>query len=185
MRRVAVVGNSGSGKTTTSRILARTLCAPLIELDAIYHQPGWQPLPVEQFRRRVDQLTPARGWVVDGNYSAVRDLVWPRADTVVWLDPPRRTVMWRLLRRTVRRTVTRQVLWNTNREPMAGMFRIDPEKSIIRWAWTRHQVYRERYAALSTDPAYAHLTVIRIRSQEDLARLLGGHTGSGRDLGRS
>ena len=59
-----------------------------IELDAIRHQPSWQELPDDEFRSRVAVLIDADGWVVDGNYGAVRDLVWSRADTVVWLDLP-------------------------------------------------------------------------------------------------
>ena len=117
---------------------------PFVELDAVYWQPGWTPLPGEQFRRRVDELTAGSGWVVDGNRSAVRDLDWRRADTVVWLDPPRWTVLQRVVGRTVWRTVTRQELWNSNREPLTGLVRLDPEKSIIRWAWTRHDVYPAR-----------------------------------------
>lgn len=177
MRRVSVVGGAGSGKTTTGRMLAHRLGVPFVELDAVYWQPGWTPLPAGQFRRRVGELTAGDGWVLDGNYSAVRDLVWRRADTVVWLDPPRRTVMRRVVGRTLWRTLTRRELWNANREPVSGLLRIDPDKSIIRWAWTRHEVYRERYAALSADPAYAHLTFVRIGSRRDLARLLAAAAG--------
>ena len=172
MRRVAVVGNSGSGKTTLGRLLARDLAVPLIELDAIYHQPGWQALPVERFRQRVDAIVAGGGWVIDGNYGAVRDLVWARADTVIWFDLPRRTVMRRVVWRTLRRVVTRVELWNGNREPLTGLFRRSPEESIIRWAWTQHAKYRERYTVASTDPAYAHLTFIRIGSRADARRLL-------------
>jgi adenylate kinase family enzyme len=173
VRRVTVVGNSGAGKTTVGRALARKLDAPFVELDAIFHQPGWEPLPTDDFRRRVAEVVAGERWVVDGNYSAVRDLVWQRADTVVWVDPPRRTVMRQLIGRTLRRLVTRQPLWNGNREPLTGVFRWDPNRSIIRWAWTRHHIYRQRYAALAADPAYAHLRCVRVRTRADMARLLG------------
>jgi adenylate kinase family enzyme len=169
---VAVVGNSGSGKTTIGRAVAAALGVAFVELDAIHHQPGWQPLPRDQFRRRVGQIVAADGWVIDGNYRAVRDLVWGRADTVIWFDLPRRTVMRRVIVRTVRRVVTGVELWNGNREPVTGLFRADPEKSIIRWAWTRHTMYRDRYAAAAADPAYAHLTFVRIAGRADARRLL-------------
>jgi adenylate kinase family enzyme len=172
VRRVTVVGNSGAGKTTVGRALARMLDAPFVELDAIFHQPGWEPLPADEFRRRVAEVVAGERWVVDGNYSAVRDLVWQRADTVVWLDPPRRTVMRQLIARTLRRLVTRQPLWNGNREPLTGVFRLDPMRSIIRWAWTRHHTYQERYAALAADSAYRHLRFVRVRTRADVARLL-------------
>jgi adenylate kinase family enzyme len=80
---VSVVGNSGSGKTTLGRALADRLGLPSVELDAIYHQADWRPLPLERFRERVGAIVEGPGWVVDGNYTAVRQMVWARTDTVV------------------------------------------------------------------------------------------------------
>ena len=144
VRRVSVVGNSGSGKSTLARELAAALAVPFLELDSIYHQPGWEPLPADEFSRVVTERTAADGWVIDGNYSAVRPAVWGRADTVVWLDPPRRTVMRQVIWRTLRRAVTRQELWNGNREPVRNFFRLDPEESVISWAWHSHAKYRDQ-----------------------------------------
>jgi len=172
MRRVSVVGNAGSGKTTVGRALAARLGVPFVELDAIFHQPGWRPLPPEEFRSRVEAVVAADGWVVDGNYSAVRDLVWARADTVVWFDLPRWTVMRQVVGRTLRRTLTRVELWNGNREPVSGLLRLDPERSIVRWAWVKHTRYRDRFAAAARDPALAHLTFVRIGSRADGHRLV-------------
>ena len=177
MQRVSVVGNSGSGKTTLAAALARRLGAPHLELDAVFHQPGWQPLAAADFTARVAEFAAGDRWVVDGNYSTVQPVVWQRADTVVWLDPPRHQVMRRIVWRTLRRAVARAELWNGNREPWGNFFRIDPEKSVIAWAWTRHGVYRDRYEAARADPANAHLTFIRLRSDQDVAGLLTGDLG--------
>ena len=171
MQRISVVGNSGSGKTTVARRLAATLGVPHLELDSVFHQPGWQPLETGEFRRVVSEFTGAPGWVVDGNYSKVLDIIWGRADTVVWLDPPRRLVMRRVISRTLRRTITRQELWNGNREPWTNLYRLDPEQSILRWAWTNHDRYRDRYLAAQADPAYAHLNFVRIRTAADVEAL--------------
>jgi adenylate kinase family enzyme len=177
VKRVSVVGNSGSGKTTLAAELARRLAAPHLELDAVFHQRDWEPLPVEKFRARVAEFVAGDRWVVDGNYSSVQDLVWPRADTVVWLDPPRRRVMRRIIWRTLRRAISRAELWNGNREAWSSLFRVDPAKSIIAWAWTRHHIVRDRYSRAQADPANAHLTFIRLRSEHDVAALTGraGH----------
>ena len=172
MRRVAVVGNSGSGKTRLGRALAEQLAVPFVELDAIHHQPGWQPLCTTEFRGRVEALVAADGWVVDGNYSAVRDLVWARADTVVYFDLPRHVVMRQVVLRTLRRLIARTELWNGNREPVTGLFRLDPDHSIIRWAWTRHRKYRARYAEAARSPDYAHLSFVRIGTRADARALL-------------
>lgn len=164
MRRVSVVGAPGSGKTWFAARLAATLGAPHVELDAIFHQPGWGELPADEFRRRVMDAIAGAGdaWVVDGNYRAVQDLVWGAADTVVWLDLDRRTVMTRLTRRTVDRVVRRRRLWNGNRERWTNLVSRKPERSILAWSWTMHPAYRERYAAAMTDPAWAGLEFIRL-----------------------
>jgi adenylate kinase family enzyme len=181
-----VVGNAGSGKSTVARALAARLGVPWVELDAIYHQADWQPLAAAEFRARVTAAIAADGWVVDGNYSSVRDLVWARADTVVWLDPPRRTVMRRIVWRTLKRVALGTRLWNDNRERWRNLFTTDPEQSVVAWAWHRHATYRQRYAAGAA--GRAHLRFIRVRSRSDVRRLLrraeragpGGRYTSGR-----
>ncbi len=177
VRRVSVVGNSGSGKSTLARRLAAVLGVPCLELDSVFHLPGWQELPREEFKRLVTARVSADGWVIDGNYGAVRDIVWARADTVVWLDPPRRTVMRQVTWRTVRRAVTRQELWNGNREPLANFLRWSPEESIISWAWHNHAKYRARYDAAAADPANAHLTFVRLAGRRDAERFLADPAG--------
>jgi len=168
MRRVSLVGLPGCGKTTIGRKLAASLDVPFVELDSIFHQPGWAELPRDAFRERVDDALTGPAWVVDGNYSAVRDLVWDRADTVVWLDLPRRLMMRRVILRTVRRAVTRERLWNGNREPLTNFYRLDPEKNIIRWAWVKYPVYVARYRAAMHDAAYEHLRFVRLRTTHEV-----------------
>ena len=116
---------------------------------------GGRRCATSEFRARVAPSDRTPRWVVDGNYSMVRDIVWRRADTVVWFDLPYATVMARTIRRTVRRTVTREELWNGNREPLSNLWSLKPEKSIIAWTATRHRVYRRRYAEAEHDPRWA------------------------------
>lgn len=174
MRRISVIGCSGSGKTTVARSLAASLGSRHLELDAVFHQPGWRPIDDEGFRRKVAEYARARHWVIDGNYVShgVAEVVWPLADTVVWLDPPRRTVMRRVVGRTVRRVVTREELWNGNREPWSNLWSLRPEHNIIMWSWTRFEHYRERYERCLTDGTWDHLTVHRLGSPAQVARFL-------------
>jgi adenylate kinase family enzyme len=172
VRRVSVVGNSGSGKSTLARELAAVIGATHLELDGVFHQPGWAPLDADEFRRVVAAAAAGDRWVMDGNYSAVRPIVWDRADTVVWLDLPRRTVMRQIVGRTLRRVVTREELWNGNREPFGNLLRWDPQESVISWAWHNHAKYRDRYAAAAAEPANAHLTFVRLTSRRDISRFL-------------
>lgn len=167
-RRISVVGTSGSGKTTWAKRIADRLAVPFVELDAINHQPGWTPLDRNEFRRRIAELADTDAWVIDGNYrSVVGEVIWKRADTVVWLDPPRWVVMRQIVGRTLRRMATREELWNGNREQFRTLLRREPEENIILWAWTRHHAYRELYEAAMTDPAFADLQFVRLRSHAE------------------
>lgn len=172
VRRVSVVGTSGSGKSTLARELAEILGVPHLELDAVHHQPGWAPLPTDEFRRIIAARAAAGGWVIDGNYGRVRDLVWARADTVVWLDLPKRTVMRQVVWRTLRRVALRRELWNGNRERWRNFLTWNPEQSVISWAWHKHAPDHAKYAAAAADPASAHLRFIRLASRRDIARFL-------------
>jgi adenylate kinase family enzyme len=163
VQRISVVGNSGSGKSTLARRLADGLGVPCLELDSIFHQPGWTELDLATFQQRTREFTAQPAWVVDGNYrSRLGGSVWDRADTVVWLDYPRRVVMRRVIRRTLGRLVNRSELWNGNREHWRNLFRWDPEASIIRWAWTQHHAYRRGYATDLADAASRGLAVVRL-----------------------
>ena len=122
LRRVVVVGATGAGKSTLAGRLAQGLDVPFVELDALFWGPQWTPAVPDDFRARVDATSAGPAWVIAGNYGAVRDLRWPRADTIVWLDYPLPLVLARLTARTLRRGITREILWNGNREsrPSSG-----------------------------------------------------------------
>lgn len=99
MRRVAVVGCAGSGKTTFARELGGRLGLPVIHLDRLYWRPGWEPTPTDEWHTTVRDVASGGEWVIDGNYTNSLDLRLERADTVVFLDLPTRTCTWRVLRR--------------------------------------------------------------------------------------
>jgi adenylate kinase family enzyme len=171
MQRVLVIGISGSGKTTVAGSLAARLRVPLVELDALQHGAGWATRPT--FVEDVDAATRGSAWVVDGNYLAmVGDLLWSHADSVVWLDLPRWLVEWRVVRRSLVRWVRRTELWNGNREQSLLRW-LDPEHP-VRWAWMKHREYRVEYAARFADPAWAHLSRVRLRNRSEVRALLVG-----------
>jgi adenylate kinase family enzyme len=174
MRRISVVGTSGAGKSTFARALADRIGAPLVELDGIFHQPGWTPLGDSEFVTRVEVATRGDSWVVDGNYRIVtrEGPVWARADTVVWIDPPDWVVMRQVTGRTARRVLGRTELWNGNREQLRGVLRWDPQRSIIRWAWTTRARNRATYSAAMQDPAFDHLNFVRLASRHESARFI-------------
>jgi adenylate kinase family enzyme len=161
--RFSVIGTSGSGKTTLGRALATRLAIPFIELDSIVHQANWVALSDAEFRARVAALVDAERWVIDGNYHVVRDLVWDRATTVVWLDLPRWQIMAQVIWRSVSRAAMRKELWNGNRERWSAL--VDRDHP-IRWAWRTFHERRQRYAELR-DARW-----VRLRSRRDMQRWL-------------
>ena len=165
-------GHLGGGQIALARALAGALGADFLELDSVYHQAGWVPLPDEEYRARVARVVAGERWVVDGNYSKVRDLVWARADTVVWLDLPRRTVMRRIIWRTLRRIAGRVELWNGNRERWRNLFTLDKEESVIVWAWQTHAANRVKFEAAMADAENSHLRFVRLTSPAAVRRFL-------------
>lgn len=163
-RRIIVVGTTGSGKSTLAERLARKLDAEFVELDALNWEPNWSQAQPEVFRARTELATRAPAWVVAGNYRVVRDIVWPRAEAVVWLDYPLRTVFRRLLTRTLRRWWTREELWNGNVEPLWVHFKIWSDESLFRWLFKTYWRRRREYPQLLALPQHGHLRAIRFRS---------------------
>jgi adenylate kinase family enzyme len=166
MRRVAVMGASGNGKSTLARTLAGRLGVPYVELDALHHGPNWAAPELEDFRRRVGEATDPEGWVVDGNYEwKLGDLVTSRADAIVWLDLPLHVILGRLWRRTYRRWRTQEELWNGNRESVRAAFW--GRESLFVWAVRSHFRHRRQAPA-----RLAGRNVVRLRSAADVERFL-------------
>ncbi len=166
-RRVLVAGTSGSGKSTLAARIAERLGTAHVEIDGLFHGPGWVPRP--QFRADVEAFSTGPSWVTEWQYGEVRDLLLARADLLVWLDPPDVVVMAQVISRTLSRRIHRTVLWNGNVEAPLRTFLTDPDH-IVRWAWhTRHST-RERILRL----AGTSVSVVRLRSHAEADRWLDG-----------
>jgi adenylate kinase family enzyme len=170
-RRVAVVGTTGAGKTTFARRLAAILDARHVELDGLFHEPNWTPAEPGIFRARVADAIACERWVADGNYGAARELIWAAADTVVWLDYAFPRVIWQITRRTVRRYVRREELWNGNRERFWGHF-LPNDNSLFYWAAKSHWRHRRVYTERLRQPEFSHLRAARLRSPREAERYL-------------
>jgi adenylate kinase family enzyme len=169
--RIAVIGTTGSGKTSFSKRVASTIAAPHIELDGLFHQPCWVPAERDVFRARASAAIAAPAWVTDGNYTGfLRDLIWPAADTLVWLDYPFRVVLWRLFRRTMSRGLRRTELWNGNRESLRTHFLT--RDSLFLWAKNTHWKHRRQWPAVFRQPEMAHVRIVRLRSPREAAAWL-------------
>jgi len=145
MRRIVVLKTaSGSGGTTFARTLAGSVGMAFVELDAIHWQRGWRDLEADEFRRRVEPIVARETWVIDGSYHGkLGDLVLERADTIVWIDLPRRIWLPRLIRRTLRRLLRREELWNGNRESLRNA--LIGSESLFVYALRTERARRRRY----------------------------------------
>lgn len=174
MNRVSIIGTTGSGKSTLAAQLARILEVPCIELDAIHwQQPDWNPISREQLQSEVAEAVRAEQWVIEGSYSCVRPLIWARADTVLWLDYSFPVTLSRLLRRTTRRILSRELLWGSNQESLQIAL---SRESILLWLLKTHGPNRQKFAAHLALPKHQHLHIHRFTSPRQTQAWLQSQT---------
>jgi len=166
--RIVLVGTSGAGKTTLAGRIAARLGVEHVEIDALFHGPGWTPRP--EFLDDVRTFVARDAWVTEWQYADGRPLLTERATLAVWLDYPLWLRMGRVVRRTVSRRVRRTRLWNGNVEPSLWRAFTDRE-GIVRWAWDTRHKYDDLPAQL-TASGRPDLTVVRLRSPAEAERWL-------------
>ena len=152
----------------SAKLLAERLGFRCIELDALFWKPDWGQTPDDEFLPAVDDATRGDQWVLDGNYSRTRAIVWPRADTVIWLDYSFPRVFWQLLRRTIRRSVTREVLWDGCCERFRKS--VFSKDSILLWCLKTYWRRRRNYPRIFQRPEHKHVTVLRFSSPQEFDR---------------
>lgn len=176
-RRIHVIGNTSSGKSTLGARLARALDVHFVELDALNWEPGWVGLNAtnpQEFERRIHEATKGDAWVVAGSYTGFAQRVfWPRLETVIWLDLPLPLLVWRVLTRSWRRWRARELLWGTNYErfwPQLMVWR--KEDSLVWWAVTQQRRKRRSMLGYMVDPRWAHIRFVRLTSTTEVAMFL-------------
>lgn len=164
MKRINVIGTSGSGKSTFSRKLAGTLGYPCIEMDRIYWRPNWEEADDETFLAELQNSICGESWVLDGNYSKTQPVKWKSVDTVIWLDYGFLRTFYQVVCRSIERAVTKTELWpgTGNRESFRRTF--FSRDSIVLWMLTSYRKNKKRYANLIAGNEYPHVKFIRISS---------------------
>jgi adenylate kinase family enzyme len=170
LERVVVIGSSCAGKTTFAIRLARALGSPQTDLDELFWAPNWQAKPLDEFRRLTEQVASCERWVVSGNYSDVRAILWPRATAVIWLNFGLPIVLWRALTRTVRRVATRETLWHGNRESFRRSFL--SRESILVWVVSTFHRRRRQFGALQANNPYPNLSWVELERPADAERFV-------------
>jgi adenylate kinase family enzyme len=165
MRRVAVIGSAGAGKSTLSRELGALLGLPVIHLDRLFWRPGWVETPREEWVRVQAEAVRGERWVIDGNYGGTLERRLGAADTIIFLDFPRLVCVWRVLRRRLQYA-------RRQRPDMTPGCRETLDWAFLRWVWRFPADDRPRIldklAALPPDKQ-----VIRLASPAAVSRFKG------------
>jgi adenylate kinase family enzyme len=170
-QRILVLGRTGSGKSTLARDLAASMDVPHVELDALYFGPKFSTVPLDVLRERTSAAIAGDRWVTDGNKSVVRDLVWPRADTAIWLDYPMVVSLWRLGKRALWRTSDLQAKAATGEKAELVTQLVSAARGVLT-ALRSHSGQRRRYLRLFAKEECQHLAVVRLRSPRATRRWL-------------
>ena len=177
--RVVIIGTSGAGKTTFAQALAAAMQLRHTELDQLHWGADWKMAPTEQFVRAAGQAAAGQRWVMDGNYSVVREQLWPRATHIVWLNYGRGTVFSRVLWRTVRRVALGTQLFHDNRESWRSAF--FSRDSILLWSWQTFAKNQRKYSDLRASGQFAQAQWLEFRSPKQAQQWLESRR-PGRDV---
>ena len=168
-RRIVVIGVTGCGKSVLAEKLAGKLGLEFIELDALYWKPDWVESGDEEFRQKVAEAIHAPAWALAGNYNKVRDLVWPRAQAVVWLDYPFLVAFGRQWKRTLQRWWTKEPLWGTNTERLWPQLKFWSKTSLFYWQVNSYRRHKKFYPQLMDSPENSHLKFYHFKHPRETA----------------
>lgn len=163
MKRVVVIGSGGSGKSTFSRELGRVTGIPVVHLDREFWRPGWEETPKDEWNVRVAELLSADRWIMDGNFGGSRQIRIEAADTVIFLDLPRRVCLYRILKRTIK-------YYGRSRPDMTEGCNERIDLEFIGWVWSYRK--RRRKRMLAELESLTEKSVIILQNQRQVSDFL-------------
>jgi len=121
VRRIAVIGNGGGGKSKLARALGRHLRISVHEVDEVQFLPGWRRAPLDEVAHTLEAWAADDSWIIDGfGPWPVIDRRMSRADTIVYVDFPFRTHLWWAAKRQVVSLVQRRA-WAGQSAPPSSL----------------------------------------------------------------
>lgn len=171
MKRVNIIGTSGSGKSTFAKRLAERLSTKYIELDSLFWKKDWGMSNDEEFFTKIEKNLEPDSWVLDGNYTRVIPIKWKNVDTVIWIDFSFPVTLWQALSRALQRSFSKVELWKgtDNRESFRKLFSSD---SIVMWTLKTYFPNKKKNLKYFTDEDFKHINFVRLRSRKECESFL-------------
>jgi adenylate kinase family enzyme len=172
VRRIAVAGAPGAGKSTLARMLCGRLGLPFVEFESFYHAPGWTVRATWQ--EDVLKFLEGPEWVIEWQGEEVREQMTARAQVLVWLDHPRALVVTRVIGRTIQRRFGQgSAIAGGNVEgPLRTLF-TDPDH-IVKESWRRHPMTWARVRRVIAEDRHPGLAIVRLHGQRQVDAWLRG-----------
>lgn len=172
LRRIAVAGPPGAGKSTLARRLCERRGLPFVEFESFYHAPGWTVRATWQ--EDVLKFLEGSEWAIEWQGEEVREQMTARTQVLVWLDHPRALVVTRTIVRTVERRLGRgTAIAGGNTEAPLHTFFTDPNH-IVKDSWRRHPLMRARVRRVLAENRHPDLVIVRLRGQRQVDAWLRG-----------
>lgn len=171
MKKIIVIGTTGSGKSRLASSLSQGLNIPHYQLDAFQFIANWEIVSDDVFFAKIKKATESDSWIIDGNFAKTHHLTWPYADTVIWIDFPLTVTLYQNISRTLKRIITREEIWKGtgNRESWKMLFSKD---SIVLWLFKTYHSNIKRYEERFNDSNYSHIRFLRLRSRREVEQFL-------------
>jgi adenylate kinase family enzyme len=163
MKRVAVFGNTGGGKSTLAKRLAEITRLPI---DLIQFKAGGGKVPHDEYLKAHADLLRQDEWIIDG-FGCVAS-AWERfarADTLVYVDLPLIIHHWFVTKRLIKGLFANPEGWPDNSPIWSST--MDSYKVL----WLCHRRLTPRYRQLAADMA-ASKRVHHVRSPAEMTALL-------------
>lgn len=168
--KINVVGTSGSGKSTFSKLLAEKMNAPYIEMDALHWKANWKTSSDEELFNKLKNALSSEKWILDGNYSKTEHIKWNKIQMVIFLDLPFYQVLYRVIKRSLVRGFTKHELWAGNKESLSQV--LFSKNSMILFTIKSFYKNRKKYYKLLCKCEKSQIKFIRLKSKKEINTFL-------------
>lgn len=167
MKRVMIIGCAGSGKTTMAKEISRLIGSPAVHMDKLlWTSDGWNWIKRTDLEIRTDIKHAAAKdrWVFEGDSYSNADLRMARADTLIFLDMPTTTCLYRVIKRMI-------MTYNKPRDDLADGCRERLDSGFLKWIFNYRTSSRPKALRLIKD-APNSVSVHHLKNVADVARFL-------------